>query len=137
MSGPFILGTCACLWLVSGELSAGALAAVTDALDVGVQTFVSPITALEVARLARKRRLKSPLSPQKWFRRLMNLPGIEMAEMSADVLIESALLPDYPDKNPYDRIIAATARENGYTVLTRDRTLLDYAEEGYLSALAC
>jgi PIN domain nuclease of toxin-antitoxin system len=60
-----------------------------------------------------------------------------VAEMSPDVLIESALLPNYPDKDPYDRIIAATAREYGYTVLTRDRTLLDYAQEGYLSALAC
>jgi PIN domain nuclease of toxin-antitoxin system len=137
MSGPFILDTCACLWLVSGELSAGALAAITDALNVGVQTFVSPITALEVGTLARKRRLKSPLSPQKWFRRLTNLPGIEVAEMSPDVLIESALLPNYPDKDPYDRIIAATAREYGYTVLTRDRALLDYAQEGNLSALAC
>jgi PIN domain nuclease of toxin-antitoxin system len=137
MSGPFILDTCACLWLVSGELSAGALAAITDALNVGVQTFVSPITALEVGTLARKRRLTSPLSPQKWFRRLTNLPGIEVAEMSPDVLIESALLPNYPNKDPYDRIIAATAREYGYTVLTRDRALLDYAQKGYLSALAC
>jgi PIN domain nuclease of toxin-antitoxin system len=137
MSGPFILDTCACLWLVSGELSAGGLGAITDALNVGVQTFVSPITALEVGALARKRRLKSPLSPQKWFRRLISLPGIEMAEMPPDILIESALLPNYPDKDPYDRIIAATAREYGYTVLTRDRALLDYAQEGYLSALAC
>jgi hypothetical protein len=29
------------------------------------------------------------------------------------------------------------AREYGYTVLTRDRALLDYAAVGYLSALAC
>ena len=137
MSGPFILDTCACLWLVSGELSAGGLTAITDALNVGVQTFVSPITALEVGTLTRKRRLKSPLSPQKWFRRLISLPGIEMAEMPPDILIESALLPNYPDKDPYDRIIAATAREYGYTVLTRDRALLEYAKEGYLSALAC
>ena len=35
------------------------------------------------------------------------------------------------------RIIAATAREYGYTVMTRDRALLDYAAQGYLSALAC
>jgi len=39
-------------------------------------------------------------------------------------------------QRPHDRIIAAT-REYGYTALTRERTLLDYAGQGYLSALAC
>ena len=57
--------------------------------------------------------------------------------MSADLLIESQSLPGDIHKDPYDRIIAATAREYGYTVMTRDRALLDYAAQGYLSALAC
>ena len=137
MSRPFILDTCTCLWLLSGELSARPLAALTDALNEGVQTYVSPITALEVGTLARKRRLKSPLSPQKWFQKLIGLPGIELAEMPPDILIESALLPNYPDRDPYDRIFAATAREYGFTVMTRDAALLDYGRQGYLSVLEC
>jgi PIN domain nuclease of toxin-antitoxin system len=36
-----------------------------------------------------------------------------------------------------DRAIAATAREYGFTVMTRDRALLDYAAQGHLSALTC
>ena len=57
--------------------------------------------------------------------------------MPAELLIESQSLPGDIHKDPYDRIIAATAREYGYTVMTRDRALLDYAAQGYLSALAC
>lgn len=57
--------------------------------------------------------------------------------MPAELLIESQSLPGNIHKDPYDRIIAATAREYGYTVMTRDRALLDYGQEGYLSAVEC
>jgi PIN domain nuclease of toxin-antitoxin system len=67
----------------------------------------------------------------------LSLPGVELAEMPAELLIESALLPDFAQKDPYDRIIAATAREYGYTVITSDRVLLDYGKDGYLSVLEC
>ena len=60
-----------------------------------------------------------------------------LAPMPAELLIESALLPEYRHNDPYDRIIAATAREYGYTVMTSDRALLDYGQDGYLSAFAC
>ena len=36
-----------------------------------------------------------------------------------------------------DRIMAATARELGYMLVTRDRPLLHYSEQGYIRALAC
>jgi PIN domain nuclease of toxin-antitoxin system len=137
VSGSFILDTCACLWLLSGDLPTRPLAALTAALNEGTQTYVSPITALEVGTLARKRRFKSPLSPQKWFQQLLSLPGVELAKMPPELLIDSALLPDFAQKDPYDRIIAATAREYGYTVITSDHALLDYGREGYLSVLEC
>jgi PIN domain nuclease of toxin-antitoxin system len=51
--------------------------------------------------------------------------------------MESSFLPGSIHNDPADRIIAATAREYGFTVMTRDRALLAYAAEGHLSALAC
>jgi PIN domain nuclease of toxin-antitoxin system len=67
----------------------------------------------------------------------MQLSGLAQAEMSAGLLIESQSLPGDIHKDPYDRIIAATAREYGYTVMTRDRALLDYGGQGYLSVMPC
>ena len=67
----------------------------------------------------------------------MNLSGLAQAEMSAELLIESQALPGDIHKDPYDRIIAATAREFGLTVMTRDRALLDYGRAGYLAVMAC
>ncbi|MGO9472158.1 MAG: hypothetical protein ACLPWS_01845 [Rhodomicrobium sp.] len=36
-----------------------------------------------------------------------------------------------------DRILAATARELGATLVTRDRALLDYGEQGHIAAVEC
>ena len=46
-------------------------------------------------------------------------------------------VPGTPPADPADRIIAATAREYGFTVVTRDAKLLSYAGEGHLKALPC
>lgn len=137
MSSPYVLDTCACLWLLAGELASATLAILTDAFNSGATTYVSPITALEVGTLTRKRRFRSNLAPQRWFETLIMQPGMALAEMPPELLIESQLLPGNIHNDPYDRIIAATARQYGYTVITSDRALLDYAADGYLSVLEC
>jgi PIN domain nuclease of toxin-antitoxin system len=122
---------------MAGELSQAAENILAEAYNAGIVVYISPITALEVATLVRKRRFKSRLSPQRWFRDILAQAGVALAEMPSELLIESQLLPGFPHGDPADRIIAATAREYGYTVMTRDHALLDYAAQGYLSAVEC
>jgi PIN domain nuclease of toxin-antitoxin system len=57
--------------------------------------------------------------------------------MSPAVLIASSSLPGNPPRDPADRIMAATAREYGYRLMTRDRPLLTYGEEGHLQVVSC
>jgi PIN domain nuclease of toxin-antitoxin system len=137
MSGPYLLDTCTCIWLLADTLPAHAVQALTSAFNEGHKTFVSPITAWEVGVQARKGRFKSPLSPQRWFATLKETPGLAIAEMTPEVLILSSELPDFKEGDPADRIFAATAREYGYTLITADRALLDYGRQGYLSVVAC
>ncbi len=137
MRPPFLLDTCACLWLLAGSLPAASLAVLTEAFNDGAMTYVSPITALEVGTLARKGRFRSHLTPQRWLETLLAMPGMKLAGMPAELLMASALLPGEIQGDPYDRIIAATAREYGFTVFTRDAELLAYARDGHLSALEC
>jgi PIN domain nuclease of toxin-antitoxin system len=137
MIAPLLLDTCACLWTITNEISDTAMAALADAYDAGVAVYVSPITAWEVGTLGRKGRFKSHLTPQRWFETLMDKPGTALADMSPKILLESSLLPGSIHGDPADRIIAATAREYGYTVMTRDRALLEYGRQGHLSVLAC
>lgn len=137
MNAPLLLDTCACLWIIADELPEVATAALSDAYDNGIPVYVSPITAWEVGQLARKGRFRSHLTPLRWFERLMSAPGTLLAAMPPELLMESALLPKYPKGDPADRIMAATAREYGYTLMTRDSALLDYGRQGYLSVLEC
>jgi PIN domain nuclease of toxin-antitoxin system len=62
---------------------------------------------------------------------------VRLAEMSPDVLIASSFLPGKPPRDPADRIIAATARDLGATLITRDRALLGYGKQGHLSVAGC
>jgi PIN domain nuclease of toxin-antitoxin system len=62
---------------------------------------------------------------------------VQLAPMSADLLIDSSFLPGKPPRDPADRIIAATARDHGCTLLTRDRALIDYAAQGHIRVLSC
>jgi PIN domain nuclease of toxin-antitoxin system len=139
MSGALLLlDTCAAIWILeNAQLSEEAVAAMDHASDAGEPVYVSPITAWEVGLLSLRGRFRATLDPQRWFDRLMSVPGIRLAGMPPEVLIASARIPDGPLRDPADRIIAATAREYDYVVVTRDRPLLRYAESGHLRALAC
>ncbi|MCD0415857.1 PIN domain-containing protein [Rhodopseudomonas sp. BR0M22] len=65
------------------------------------------------------------------------ISGLPFAALTPDVLVASSFLPSFPHRDPADRIIAATAREYGYRLITRDRSLLAYAREGHIQALSC
>jgi PIN domain nuclease of toxin-antitoxin system len=118
-------------------LARAAVDALNETRDTGETTFVSPITAWELGLLVSRGRLQLLVTPQRWFARLFEAPGVRLADMSPDLLIASSFLPGTPPRDPADRIIAATAREYGATLITRDRALLDYGEQGHLRVVAC
>ena len=135
---PLLLDTCAVLWLMGdAPMSDGAVAAIDRSFDEGLPVHVSPITAWEIGLLAMTGRFKTTLSPRRWFERLTGMAGITLCELPAQLLLESSFLPGQPPKDPADRIIAATGREYGLTVMTRERSLLAYARDGHLNALEC
>lgn len=137
MMRPFLLDTCACLWIVADEISEKAAQAVTATRDAGLSVYVSPITAWEIGILFGKGRLRSNYAPQRWFELLLSKPSVALAPLPPAALMDSWFLPPGIGDDPADRIIAATAREFGYTVMTRDKALLDYGREGHLSVLEC
>ncbi|MEX2127563.1 MAG: type II toxin-antitoxin system VapC family toxin [Xanthobacteraceae bacterium] len=135
---PLLLDTCAVIWLAEDEpIAQEAADALNAAHAAGVATYISPITAWEVGLLAARERLKLLITPERWFDRLLALPNVRLAEMRPDVLIASSFLPGKAPRDRADRIIAATARDLGCTLMTRDRALLEYGEQGHVKILAC
>ena len=138
MAEPVLLDTCAALWLVAeAPISAASRAAISAARDEGAGVYVSPFSAWEIGTLVAKRRIHLHLSPEVWFEALIALPGILLAPLPPSILLASTSLPGNPPADPADRIIAATSRAQGYIVITRDRRILDYAQQGFIRAVAC
>jgi PIN domain nuclease of toxin-antitoxin system len=135
---PLLLDTCAVIWVAEDQpISERAALALDEAHAADQFVYVSPITAWEVGLLVARGRLTTIIKPQLWFERLLDVPNVRLADMSPDLLISSSFLPGEPPSDPADRIVAATAREYGYTLMTRDRLLLDYAEQGHIQAVCC
>ena len=66
------------------------------------------------------------LTPDLWFERFCDLPGVTLAAMPPSVLVASTILPGQPPGDPADRILIATARAFGYVLVTRDEKILEY-----------
>jgi PIN domain nuclease of toxin-antitoxin system len=135
---PLLLDTCAAIWLaLNDSMSPTALRALDQSAAENVPVFVSPMTAWEIGLLNARGRLALSLTPQAWFSALLKVPGVALADLSADILIASSFLPGSPPRDPVDRIVTATAREKGLCLVTRDKAILNYAAQGHVDALAC
>jgi PIN domain nuclease of toxin-antitoxin system len=135
---PLLLDTHAAIWITRNErLAPRAMDAMNSAHQAAGAVFVSAITAWEVGLLVSRNRLNLLMTPRRWFDRLLDVPGMRLAELSPDILIASSFLPGEPPRDPADRIILATARDLGATLITRDRLLLKYSEAGQVSTIPC
>jgi PIN domain nuclease of toxin-antitoxin system len=135
---PLLLDTHAVIWLFEDiSLAPKAMSAIEAAYRDGAPLLVSPITAWEIGQLVSRNRISLSVAPHRWFARVLATPGMQLAELSPDILIASSFLPGTPPRDPADRILLATARDLGATLLTRDRAILVYGESGQVSTLAC
>lgn len=135
---PLLLDTHAAIWITEGlSLAPAATEAIGAAYRANRIILVSPITAWEVGLLVAKNRISLSSKPERWFQKILAIPGVELAKLTPDILIESSFLPGNPPGDPADRIILATARDIGATLITRDRLLLKYGEDGQVSTLPC
>ncbi|CAN7590305.1 type II toxin-antitoxin system VapC family toxin [Bosea sp. LjRoot237] len=132
-----LLDTCALLWVANGDPIAEPAKVEIDKAAKRDGVFVSPISAWEVAMLVSKARIALSMTPDAWFEAFLSLPGVNLAPMPPAILMASAFLPGPPPNDPANRIIAATARSEGFTLITRDEKLLAYGKQGHVQALAC
>lgn len=83
------------------------------------------------------RRLASVKPPLRWFNDFVEAAKLQVAEVTPEILVASSFLPMPVHNDPVDRILIATAREHGLTIVTRDRAILAYGEAGHVKVLAC
>lgn len=132
-----VLDTHVWIWVVNGgpeRLLGGAADAIRRAAAESALA-VSAISVWEVAMLESKGRLQLQMECLDWVSEAARRAGLRIVPLSPEIAIASTRLPGELHGDPADRIIAATARHEGATLVTRDRALLTYAGQGYLRAI--
>ena len=108
-----------------------ARATITDAQrEMGI--FVSAITLWEIAMLVHKDRLALGRDLTPWVEEVLALTGIHLAPIEPAIAIDSVRLPGQFHADPADRLIIATARRHGRTLLTADQAILAYGAAGHV-----
>lgn len=136
---PLLLDTHVWLWLSLGTpgVLAHDLRQRLDAADRNRPLYVSIISAWEVAQLAAKGRLNLAKPTQTWVEQSLAHPALKLVALDDPaVVVESNELPGDFHADPADRLLVATARIAGYTLVTRDHKILDYGMAGYVNTLA-
>jgi PIN domain nuclease of toxin-antitoxin system len=131
-----ILDTHVWVWLVAGDvtLAPEARDAIEQAAADGA-VLVPAIAVWEVAMLESRGCLVLGKPVLQWVEDALLAPGLDLAPFSPDVAVESVRLPSPFHADSADRMIVATARIAGATLVTRDRQILDYGAHGHVAVL--
>ncbi|MGD9598029.1 MAG: type II toxin-antitoxin system VapC family toxin [Steroidobacteraceae bacterium] len=108
-----------------------------DAADGAHPLHVSIISAWEIALLAARGRLNLARPTQAWLEEALAHPALQLLALDDPaVVVDSNELPGDFHADPADRLLVATARIGGHTLVTRDHGILDYGKAGYVNVLA-
>ncbi len=132
----YLLDTHIWIWItnsVADRVSSHFFADVEEWQRSGL-VYLSPFSCWELGLLVGAHRIHLDQSIETLWERDTNPDSFRIAELTGRILIESTRLPGDLHRDPVDRILVATARENRLTLVTRDRRLLDYANQGHLKA---
>lgn len=130
-----LLDTHALVWLLEGNERLGQKS--RDLINASAQAqslYVSAITPWEIAMLVNKGRLSFGQEIGEWLRIALSMPGIQMVPLSIEISVASTQLPGDLHADPANRIIVATARHLGATLVTEDRLILTYSQAGHMKS---
>ena len=123
----YLLDTHVLVWALDNpdELSAKCLRLLSDSANLPFG--VAAISLWEIATKAGAGKLVLDKPLANWISAAVRPPFVNIVPLDATVAIESSQLPEPFHRDPADRMIVATARVHGLTLLTKDRAIQDYA----------
>ncbi|MFH2085249.1 MAG: type II toxin-antitoxin system VapC family toxin [bacterium] len=122
-----LLDTNAFIWWLSDrdKLSSRALSSI-NSHAVDNKILISSMSIWEICLLVQKKRIDIHDSLENWVSGLKKLPDLEFIPIDNDIAYQATNLPGIFHKDPADRIIVATARFLGATLITSDKLIFRY-----------
>lgn len=117
----YLMDTCALFALADGSLSPRVIQAVESTPEV----FVSLVSLWEVAIKQATGKLSMNRQPLDWYERLLQNHQLTELAMTRQNTVKAAALP-LIHKDPFDRLIIATAMIHKLTIVTSDEKIIQY-----------
>ncbi|WP_341789155.1 MULTISPECIES: type II toxin-antitoxin system VapC family toxin [unclassified Rickettsia] len=137
MNNTLVLDTHVLLWslLQPKELSDDIKHKINLAQE-NSQLFLSSISLWEIAMLSFKKRINIYEPIKDFLNSITDINGLAIKDISSEIAAESISLMDDFHGDPADRIIVATAKCLGATLLTRDQKILTWAKLGHIKSIS-
>lgn len=121
-----LLDTHVLVWMVSdsSQLSRPAARELRKAEPRG-ELAIASITVWELAMLFQRGRLRTSGTVESSIRAILEKSRVAVIEISPEIAALTTAFPDTYPKDPADRLIGATARALGATLITQDERILD------------
>lgn len=111
-------------WLTDPDRLSVGQRKVLDAADASSPLLVSDISLWEVATLYSLGRIQIEMPLRQWLEKAVAPPLVRRQTISPAIAAELATLPESFQRDPADRILVATARVLGATLLTHDTRII-------------
>ena len=132
-----LIDTHVLVWIVFAEphIKSSTLEAIEEA-SMDHSLFLSPISLWEIALKHSRGKLNLDRPIRDWLHHALSIANLNLVPITPSIAAECAELPSTFHGDPADRIIAATARAEGFTLVTHDKILLQLSRQGYFKTLA-
>jgi PIN domain nuclease of toxin-antitoxin system len=128
MPEMIILDTHIWIWLINQEFDRFP-ASWRDRIDTADQVGISPVSCFEVALAYQRGRLELPCPADRWLQEALEPSGIVLFPITAEIAYQAvALSPIHRD--PFDRLIIATAIQENADLASVDHLFSQYSELG-------
>ena len=123
----YLLDTHILVWwyLNSNQLKKSYLALIDECEKNSEPVAISIISLWEIAYLASKGKINFSYSIDRWFSELDKDTWLQILPLTGSIILESTRLGKNFHKDPADRLIVATARQEGLKLLTADKKIID------------
>lgn len=126
MSEVIVLDTHIWLWLINANFDQFP-SHWRDQIESANRVGISPLSCYEIALAHRKGRIRLPSTAQDWFSNATAPAGIELFPLTEAIAARAVNLSPV-HRDPFDRLIIATALESGAKLASGDGLFSQYSE---------